>query len=468
MKPLALLFALLFTFSAQAGMQLDKDGLAVIRLAKDEYRSIISNTPVISDKTLVGYLNNTARRLVPKGRTLPGGIRLDVTLLDKPMPEVYATADGHILLTSGALLALGNEAQLAALLAHEIAHLLEAHYPLIYQGFKAGQRKARGKALAAGMAGVVLGEAIDYQVQSKTADIYADAERGDISYREANKQLLALQAKSGTLEGFADIYQSLPPETKAGSGDPRLPLEMVADAEGLKLLVGAGYEPKEAAEAWRRVRAAADKARQSDTEAMAMAFLPPQMRQLLQGVSGPLGGIRAEALTRTISQLPPDRPALLEALAESREIKTLAARHKLQTGQTAFNSALSGYLLGDARKAYDQAQWARARMLYQQAWDSGLQNAEVAYRLGQSHLGGFAFAASETEKEQAERYLLKATQLEPRKPEPYKALGELYGEWEHYEEGIAMYRNYLKQAPKAKDRSRIERQIKKLERKARR
>ena len=50
----------------------------------------------------------------------------------------------------------------------------------------------------------------------------------------------------------------------------------------------------------------------------------------------------------------------------------------------------------------------------------------------------------------------------------YKALGELYGEWDRYEEGIAMYRKYLKVAPGAKDRSRIERQISKLERKARR
>ena len=82
-------------------------------------------------------------------------------------------------------------------------------------------------------------------------------------------------------------------------------------------------------------------------------------------------------------------------------------------------------------------------------------------------MGEFAFAASEREKDTAEEYLLKATKLDPKMPEPYKALGDLYGEWEMYGEAAAMYRKYLKVAPGASDRSRIERLIQKMERKAR-
>jgi len=460
--------ALLPLSAGLPAVEINKDGMAVIRLAADEYRQIVADTPVVNNKPVNDYLNRIANKLVPRGEKLPGNIRLDVTVLDKPMPEVYATANGHILITSGALLALQNEAQLAGVLSHEVAHLLYAHYPAIYEAFKEKERKARYQALAGGIAGIVVEQAIDFSVQSRTNEIYADADRGNMSYEEANRKILEMETGAGLIEGFGDVYQNLPPETKAGSGDPRLPLEMVADAEGLKLMVRAGYDPAQAGEGWRLLRAAADKARRNDQNALAMSFLPPQMRSLLRGVSGPMGQIRAESLTRTISQLPPDRPKLLASLSRSKEIEKLKAGRDLKVGKTSFNNAVSGFVLGDARKAYDEGDWRRARTLYQGAWDAGMQSAEVALRLGESQLGGMAFAATEREKELAEEYLLKATKLDPSMAGPYKALGELYGEWDRYEEGVKMYQRYLKLNPRAKDRSRIERQIRKLQRKARR
>ena len=131
MKRLAFLILLLPLGSLAAGT-INNDGMAVVRLAADEYREIINNTPIVSDKALTTYLTRVANKLVPQGQTIPGNLRLSVTLLDKTMPKAYATADGHILLTSGALLALQNEAQLAAILSHEVVHLLDAHYPAIY------------------------------------------------------------------------------------------------------------------------------------------------------------------------------------------------------------------------------------------------------------------------------------------------------------------------------------------------
>jgi tetratricopeptide (TPR) repeat protein len=448
--------------------EVNKDGMAVISRSAEEYSDIIANTAVVSNRPLNDYLNRIANKLVPSGETLPGGIRLDVTVLEKDMPELYSTSNGHILITTGALLALQNEAQLAGVLSHEVAHLLNAHYPAIYQAFKEKERKARSQALIGGIAGVVVDQAIDFTLQSQTHEIYADADRGNISYEEANRKILEMQTGAGLIEGFSEVYQNLPPETKAGSGDPRIPLEMVADAEGLKLAVAAGYEPDQVAEGWRLMRAAADKARRHDKQAFAMSFLPPQMRSLMRGVSGPLGEIRPESLTRTISQLPPDRPKLIAALSHSKEIERLKKGRTFTLGTKPFNNAVGGYFLGDARRAYDEGDWRRARALYQGAWDAGMQSADIAYHLGQAHLGGMAFAATEQEKEQGEEYLLKAIDMDKGMADAYKALGELYGEWDRYEEGIKMYRQYLKVDPKARDRSRIERQIRKLERKARR
>ena len=192
------------------------------------------------------------------------------------------------------------------------------------------------------------------------------------------------------------------------------------------------------------------------------------MRKLMSGVEGPTGAIRAESLTRTISQNPPDRPALLDALAHSTEITKLAKGRKLTTGQEPFKQAVGGFILADAHAAYAAGDWSNARERYQAAWNAGYQNAEVAHGLGVAWLAGFPFAASEQEKEQAESYLRKAIELDPKQPDAYKSLGELYGEWDRYEDGISMYQSYLKLAPNASDRSRIEREIRNFERKARR
>lgn len=215
---------------------LNEDGRAVVRLAADEYNRIVQDNPVVSDKDLTGYVNSVAGKLLLAGGSLPDGMSLSVAILDKELPEVYSLANGVVFITTGVLLSLENEAQLAAVLSHEVAHLLGAHYPGIYQAFKVREKKGRSKALAAGLAGVVVGAAIDYTVQSKTNEVYADLDAGDVSYSQAMKRVMAIEAGAGVVEGFGDVYQSLPPETRAGSGDPRIPLEMVADAEGLKLL----------------------------------------------------------------------------------------------------------------------------------------------------------------------------------------------------------------------------------------
>ncbi len=459
-------FILISLTGSVGAVSLNEDGKAVVRLAADEYNRIVQDKPVVSDKALTRYVSTVGKNLLAGEGSLPAGMSLSVAILNNEIPEVFSLANGVVFITTGALLSLENEAQLAAILSHEIAHLLGAHYPGIYQAFKVREKKGRSKALAAGLAGVVVGAAIDYTVMSKTNEVYSDLDAGDVSYRQAMKKVLAIETSAGVVEGFSDVYKDLPPETRAGSGDPRIPLEMVADAEGLKIMVRAGYDPSQAGEAWRRLRKASDRAKEGSMDAMAMAFLPPEMRMLISGVEGPMGGIRAERLTRTVSQNPPDRPDFLDALAKSREISALKGSG-LKTGREEFDSVIGTFVMGDAKAAFDEGDYATSKKLFQTAWDSGKRTAQIAYYLGRSQVGEFAFAASEREKEASEEYLLKAIELDSKMPEPYKALGELYGEWEMYGESAGMYRKYLKVSPKTSDRSRIERQISKMERKAR-
>jgi tetratricopeptide (TPR) repeat protein len=49
---------------------------------------------------------------------------------------------------------------------------------------------------------------------------------------------------------------------------------------------------------------------------------------------------------------------------------------------------------------------------------------------------------------------------------PFRGLGELYEDWERYQEAVNAYEKYLKLQPNAKDRGKIENKIKILKRKA--
>ena len=49
-------------------------------------------------------------------------------------------------------------------------------------------------------AGVVVGAAIDYTVQSKTNEVYADLTAGDVSYKQAMKKVVAIEAGAGVVE----------------------------------------------------------------------------------------------------------------------------------------------------------------------------------------------------------------------------------------------------------------------------
>jgi len=77
------------------------------------------------DKSLLSYLNQTARRIQPpQTRT---AVRCRVYVIQDPIPNAFALPNGSIYIHSGMIAGLENEAQLAAVLAHEIAHCINRH-----------------------------------------------------------------------------------------------------------------------------------------------------------------------------------------------------------------------------------------------------------------------------------------------------------------------------------------------------
>ena len=79
-----------------------------------------------ADPFLQDYVNELGQSLVPK--ETPAGTLFSFRVLDNPEPNAFALPDGRIYINSGLLLFVQNEAQLAVVLGHEIAHVTERHY----------------------------------------------------------------------------------------------------------------------------------------------------------------------------------------------------------------------------------------------------------------------------------------------------------------------------------------------------
>lgn len=70
------------------------------------------------------------------------GLRWTFGVLDSPAVNAYSAPGGYVMVTRGLLEKIDNEAQLAGVLAHEIAHINEKHALKAYQRIRAAECKA--------------------------------------------------------------------------------------------------------------------------------------------------------------------------------------------------------------------------------------------------------------------------------------------------------------------------------------
>ena len=152
------------------------------------------------DAEAQSYVQRLGASLVPAyyGRELSGGaarlIPFEFYLVANNDFNAHAFPNGSVLVNSGVFRVLTSEAQLAAVLGHEIAHATQEHF---YQELK--YQKKQGTAV----------------LESKG---YAGGSKGDPSRT-----------------GYSRV------------------LENQADRLGLEYMVAAGYDPREAPEVWRQV-----------------------------------------------------------------------------------------------------------------------------------------------------------------------------------------------------------------------
>lgn len=94
--------------------------------AADEHQKLIDNVGIYDDPELTAYVNEIAERLVANS-SMPDA-EFTFTLLDSPDINAFALPGGMIYINRGLLAYLNSEAELAGVIAHEIAHITEHHH----------------------------------------------------------------------------------------------------------------------------------------------------------------------------------------------------------------------------------------------------------------------------------------------------------------------------------------------------
>jgi len=106
--------------------QFTKVDLALLDEVKEVDRQMEKKSLLFTDPELTAYLQNIADRML-SDKAAPDKVTYRVRVLRDPLVNAFALPNGSIYVNTGLLAVLENEAQLAAVLGHEVTHAAARH-----------------------------------------------------------------------------------------------------------------------------------------------------------------------------------------------------------------------------------------------------------------------------------------------------------------------------------------------------
>lgn len=97
-----------------------------IEIGRAMAAQLLGAAPLVADDALQRYVNHVGRWLASQAER--PGLPWRFGVLEAPQLNAFATPGGHIFVTRGLLSRMTSEAELAGVLAHEIAHVLKKHH----------------------------------------------------------------------------------------------------------------------------------------------------------------------------------------------------------------------------------------------------------------------------------------------------------------------------------------------------
>jgi len=110
----------------QAGFEVLDDEQRVFNRTGELNAEIDQSGVLFHDQELEVYLTELAQSLLPENFQA-GHIRVEVKLIKDPVINAYAMPTGRIYVNTSMVALMDNEAQLCAVLAHELTHILQRH-----------------------------------------------------------------------------------------------------------------------------------------------------------------------------------------------------------------------------------------------------------------------------------------------------------------------------------------------------
>jgi predicted Zn-dependent protease len=129
----------------RATMEIDEK--QEIEIGRDMAARLLGAAPLVNNAGLQHYVNNVGRWLASQTGRPDLSWRFGV--LDAPQVNAFAVPGGTIFVTRGLIQRMRSEAELAGVLAHEIAHVVKKHHLKAIQ--KSAQAGLAGEALSLAM-----------------------------------------------------------------------------------------------------------------------------------------------------------------------------------------------------------------------------------------------------------------------------------------------------------------------------
>jgi Zn-dependent protease with chaperone function len=176
------------------------------------------------DIELQGYINKVGYRVLParlkKKQAEQGPVYYRFYVIDDPVPNAFAFPNGMIFVHTGLLDIMENEAQLAAVLGHEIAHVTHEH----------GRERYETNKLV-GTLGDIAGSLAGESLQETFANLAPDA-------------------SSEIVNSMVEVSNAITPAAISNIVKRQPKMEAQADRVGLHYAAEAGYDIREAARFW--------------------------------------------------------------------------------------------------------------------------------------------------------------------------------------------------------------------------
>ena len=381
---------------------------------------------VLANEPAAVYLNRIGHVLIPKDLKLER-VNWKFRAVRDPQPNAFALPNGSIYVTTGLLSLVDNESQLAAILAHELTHVMRRH---TYQQNRSNRKKFLTMNIMAAVGAYAPGGAVGAVITIVTT--------------------VAPFIMVATMYGY--------------SRD----LEREADLKGIDMMISAEYPPEEMIQVMKLL----DK----DIEGENIRLFyndHPSLDERIRYLSGYLGG-RADKVT-------PQMALNRERAAYFRNMEP-AMRHDLQLCINNGRYRTAVYLAqrlvdfhGDSENLFWLAEGYRTlgprapQLTEQQLTNSAKKDAAKKREkrtIDEEERELLATPAGkenwQQNQQKAEELYLRALAAENPTPLAHRGLGNLYEKLARANDALAQYQKYLELSPSAPDRERIQRRIESL------